>query len=384
MKKYWFETVALDDPDVAMSATKIQASFRGKQARTEVAKIKEDKISEEIKDNLANEPENHKELTYSTVEEEIDIDMNDPEVTKSATKIQAGFRGKKARNEVAKMKESNEEIVDNFENEPINSQEESKFSTVEEEIDIDMNDPDVAKSATKIQAGFRGKKARCEVAKMKENNECADENIESTKKDDSKAIGSDLNNSKQSEISSVETDTIDQNKNDMNNGDKKKKMNRSINWDDPDLDGIATNIQAGYRGMKIREEMKTKEEDDAAKKIQANFKGFKARKRVKKMRADKKVSETLGINLEDPEVQAAATKIQAGFRGAKTRNALKTANNPEITVEDPSEYTEYESETSYYEDEGEGDESESLEDRDQISCPINKAVLKTNSINAHK
>ena len=56
------------------------------------------------------------------------------------------------------------------------------------------------------------------------------------------------------------------------------------------------------------------EEDDAAMKIQANFKGYKARKRVKKIKADKAISENLGINLEDPEVQAAATKIQAGFR----------------------------------------------------------------------
>ena len=50
-------------------------------------------------------------------------------------------------------------------------------------------------------------------------------------------------------------------------------------------------------------------------------------------------------------------------RGAKTRTALRAANNPEIIVEDPSEYTEYESETSYYEDEEEGEESSSIESR---------------------
>ena len=37
----------------------------------------------------------------------------------------------------------------------------------EEAVDIDMNDPEVAAAATKIQAGFKGHKARQEVKAMK-------------------------------------------------------------------------------------------------------------------------------------------------------------------------------------------------------------------------
>lgn len=37
-------------------------------------------------------------------EEEIDIDLNDPEVEKAATKIQASFKGHKARKEVKALK----------------------------------------------------------------------------------------------------------------------------------------------------------------------------------------------------------------------------------------------------------------------------------------
>ncbi len=37
----------------------------------------------------------------------------------------------------------------------------------EEEVDIDLNDPEVAAAATKIQAGFRGHKAREEVKGLK-------------------------------------------------------------------------------------------------------------------------------------------------------------------------------------------------------------------------
>ena len=38
----------------------------------------------------------------------------------------------------------------------------------EEEVDIDLNDPEVAAAASKIQAGFKGHKARQEVKKMRE------------------------------------------------------------------------------------------------------------------------------------------------------------------------------------------------------------------------
>ena len=37
----------------------------------------------------------------------------------------------------------------------------------DEEVDIDLNDPEVAAAATKIQAGFRGFKARKEVEELK-------------------------------------------------------------------------------------------------------------------------------------------------------------------------------------------------------------------------
>lgn len=36
--------------------------------------------------------------------EEVDIDLNDPEVDKAATKIQAGFKGMQARKRVKAMK----------------------------------------------------------------------------------------------------------------------------------------------------------------------------------------------------------------------------------------------------------------------------------------
>ena len=73
--------------------------------------------------------------------------MNDTELEKAATKIQATFKGYKVRKEL-ELSPKSEEPKTKFENDP--------------EIDIDLNDPNVEKAATKIQATFRGYKTRRE------------------------------------------------------------------------------------------------------------------------------------------------------------------------------------------------------------------------------
>merc|ERR1719319_928195 len=120
-----------------MAATKIQSGYKGMKTRKEIKARK--KESEETVEET---------VTAQEVEEEIDIDMDDPETAKAATKIQASFRGSQSRKEVKSMKEK-EEIVE----ETVTAQE------AEEEIDIDMDDPETAIAATKIQASFRGSQA---------------------------------------------------------------------------------------------------------------------------------------------------------------------------------------------------------------------------------
>lgn len=91
--------------------------------------------------------------------EEVDIDLNDPEVQAAATKIQASFRGHKVRDKMKSSKES-VNITEGDVEKPA-----KKPST--EEVDIDLNDPEVGAAALKIQASFRGHKARNEVQKIK-------------------------------------------------------------------------------------------------------------------------------------------------------------------------------------------------------------------------
>merc|ERR1719319_1600759 len=130
-----------------MAATKIQSGYKGMKTRKEI-KARKKESEETVEQNV----------TAQEAEEEIDIDMDDPETAKAATKIQASFRGSQSRKEVKSMKEK-EEIGE----ETVTAQE------AEEEIDIDMDDPETAIAATKIQASFRGSQARKEVKNLKEN-----------------------------------------------------------------------------------------------------------------------------------------------------------------------------------------------------------------------
>lgn len=138
-------------------------------------------------------------------EEEVDIDLNDPDVANAAVKIQAGFRAhiKAKKSDTAKVltpilillhahvRTQNLGGNPNFFSKknfpfcllilypvfllcPTQSSVTKESSPVavaeqesEEVIDIDLNDPEVEKAALKIQAGFKGfrkaKKATTQV-----------------------------------------------------------------------------------------------------------------------------------------------------------------------------------------------------------------------------
>merc|ERR1712129_50915 len=175
-----------DDPETAKAATKIQASFRGSQSRKEVKNMKDKEETIPAQETASfdpNDPEVNEAATTiqagyrgmrtrntrqnekgesvaldTTGKEDVDIDLNDPEVEMAATKIQSGYKGMKTRKAINARKKENEETVE----QNVTAQE------AEEEIDIDMDDPETAKAATKIQASFRGSQSRKEVKSMKE------------------------------------------------------------------------------------------------------------------------------------------------------------------------------------------------------------------------
>ena len=355
--------IDLEDPNVEVAATKIQAGFKGMKARKEVEIMKENKEEKKLI------------IKESEKTPEIDIDLNDPEVEQAATKIQAGFKGMKARKEVVGMKSKTEEkeiIKSNeFEVNENNGKHGNHEEILTEDIDIDLNDPEVEQAATKIQAGFKGMKARKEVNNMKNNvndSENLDSNLEEADIDlndpeleqaatkiqagfkgmkarkEVVALKDKQNQPEISAIADFEHQTEEK--------DDAEKVD--IDLSDPDVEVAATKIQAGFKGMKARKEVSSlknqtqlKAEDvlkdnndseididltdpdveQAATKIQAGFKGMKARKEVnnliKKQDLDDENTEKVDIDLDDPEVEAAATKIQAGFKGMKARKEVK-------------------------------------------------------------
>ena len=250
--------IDLDDPETAKAATKIQASFRGSQARKEVSSMKQTDV--QVKEQI--------ESTQEVAEDVIDIDLDDPETEKAATKIQAGFRGSKARKEVNIMKETIEQTE-----EKTNTNQE-----IEEVIDIDLNDPETEKAATKIQAGFRGSQARKEVHMMKESGQTIEKHETIIQHTSEKTI-----------VTQEIEEVID------------------IDLDDPETEKAATKIQAGFRGSQARKEVKMMKEEETTQEVE----------------------EVIDIDLDDPETAKAATKIQASFRGSQARKEVKTMKEPD-------------------------------------------------------
>ncbi|XP_046543958.1 triadin-like isoform X5 [Haliotis rubra] len=307
--------IDLNDPDVEKAAIKIQAGFKGFKARKEVQEVK---------------PKDSEQPQEKTEEDEIaDIDLEDPDLASAATKIQASFRGHKARKDVTEKKAERDH----------DRKSEAEF--VDDEIvDIDLNDPDVNRAAVKIQAGFKGHLVR--------------KNMQNYKVDDEPAP--------ETAVKPVDEEIVD------------------IDLADPEVSKAALMIQAGFRGRMFRKnkkpekteespapppaEEKQEEEIDidlndpevekAATKIQASFKGHKARKEVQALKGEEEAppaaaeakpeEEEIDIDLEDPQTEKAAVMIQAQFRGFKTRKDMTNTNSETTTEAAPEESKQEEEE----------------------------------------
>ncbi|XP_046543955.1 triadin-like isoform X2 [Haliotis rubra] len=320
--------IDLEDPDLASAATKIQASFRGHKARKDVTEKK------------AERDHDRKSEAEFVDDEIVDIDLNDPDVNRAAVKIQAGFKGHLVRKNMQNYKVDDEPAP------------ETAVKPVDEEIvDIDLADPEVSKAALMIQAGFRGRMFRKNKKPEKQQVEEKDQEPETVAPE------------AEAEAEAIQDeDVVD------------------IDLDDPEVGKAAVKIQAGFRGhmsRKAKQTQKTEESpapppaeekqeeeididlndpevEKAATKIQASFKGHKARKEVQALKGEEEAppaaaeakpeEEEIDIDLEDPQTEKAAVMIQAQFRGFKTRKDMTNTNSETTTEAAPEESKQEEEE----------------------------------------
>lgn len=386
------------------AATKIQAGIRGHLGRRRVANLRKEVAGSPHRSFNAEDGNDLEELAQ---DDEFNINEDEEETARTQGSIDP---------ELTERVEPEETTVPK-----------SPVKEEDGDIDIDLNDPGVQSAATKIQAGFRGMRTRQNL-KPRQNKESKD-NVEEdlTARDevedsaafdeaedveprgeeakrretpDAKlesrgwsAVPGDISEDESAEMEFSEDDpekikAIEEIQDSFRRlkaeNENEDNVVESNEQDSLEMEAAATKIQAGFKGMKLRKELKEKkqekkaineepkeiqpeEETDAgtlaaeessdaeltvaANKIQAGFRGYKTRKEVHRMRREKgeavvsqeemkeeRDAEEKSDNDEDGEKRAvAASKIQAGFKGYKTRREVEVRRREKAKVSEEKE-----------------------------------------------
>ncbi|CAG0923202.1 unnamed protein product [Notodromas monacha] len=317
------------------AATKIQAQFKGHKARKEVEELK----------RRSNVP---KETAVDSVAEvEPAGDSQDPSTTndadyvlenQAATKIQAQFKGYKARKEVEELRKKS-----SLHHSPPAPVADSDRVIENSEILDDFSEAE-NQAATRIQAQFKGHKVRKEMQEVKEK-AAADllemENHAATKIQahfKGHLARKEINEIKEGIAAALEPEEPEK------QGSLVEKDIGNPTPEEPEL--IIQASSESPSSIAIVDEINafdefTDEENLAATKIQAHFKGHLARKNLLELELDKNViiespSIENAAEFTDEENQA-ATKIQAHFKGHLARkNLLGPELDKEVVIESPS------------------------------------------------
>ncbi|XP_055870958.1 abnormal spindle-like microcephaly-associated protein homolog isoform X3 [Biomphalaria glabrata] len=225
------------------------------------------------------------------------------EEIKSATKIQSGYRGYKAR----------QEMVDK-----------SKKSAPKNSAPLTDHFDEEERAAAKIQAGFRGYQTRKNLDKFK------DKDYEKGKqpKEDNTSKKQPKENStprKQPKEDSTPRKVV-----------KPKEATKA------EKDAAAAKIQASYRGYRSRQDLQRHKEEESALRIQSGYRGYQTRKQLSDANEKMKETKPKGDSQKEKnpkqvpkknqdedmwdQEEWAATKIQSAYRGYTARKTLERSD----------------------------------------------------------
>jgi len=163
----------------------------------------------------------------------------------------------------------------------------------------DLNAKDVQDATLKIQAGFRGMMAR--------------KAMKTEASPDGGAAAMEVPTAKEEEEEEEEMPDLN----------------------DADVQAATLKIQAGFKGYKVRKEMKEKETKTGEGEAAAEAAAAAAEAPAEAAAAAAAAEEEELPDLNAKDVQDATLKIQAGFRGMKARKALKEEKEAEPAGEEP-------------------------------------------------
>ena len=316
----------VEDPEMDLAASKIQAAYKGKKDRQKVQEMKKDRKNLtrpaiNIEKPLEDEPSDPFQDRHRADNEEEQAELKrlseDPDVDKAAVKIQAVYRGKQQRAQVEELKKqkksqvvepekpkapkkpeepkkSEDDFFDDFEDSK-QGQAAQNSKQEQDELKRLSEDPDVDKAAVKIQAVYRGKKDRAAVEEKKKEAKKGDKAEPAVAKPKSEEFDDDFGASKGKQAQ------------------EEDELKRLV--EDPDMDKAAVKIQAVYKGKKDRAKV------DELKKSKANQQPEPVAKPA--LKKDDKLDEDIQKIMDDPGVDNAAIKIQSAFRGKKEREKVE-------------------------------------------------------------
>lgn len=262
--------------------------------------------------------------------EEVDIDLKDPEVQAAATKIQASFRGHKAREDVKKKKD--EEAA------AIKIQASFRGHQARErvkDIKLTQSQEMMSESATGVEADVVGDDSTTlpeEANKLEEDISRGPEEQEASvheKLDETEGAGT--------EAVPVEPEVMEP----AAEGESEVPDRQEAEGETEDVtnEGGAGDVQVQEAAEPGEEKVEDSAETAEEKAEDAGERGDGAADVQQPGEAQggevEGEAEEVDLDLNDPELHSAAVKIQASFRGHKVREGVKTTKSSESLPQEP-------------------------------------------------